>query len=212
MVKATISSEGRAGSLDLIGGALALDFANTSSGRGGPQHLDHLRAAADVVVWARHVGAIGEAAAALLEKALASGDPRLAELLPQALALREAIHRVGGAIASKAKPDPADLEILHQAVARAVAGAKLAPSGDGYRWTFESGEPRIESVLGPIALSAVGLLRDGDLSRLKKCGGEHCGWLFFDLTKNKSRRWCEMSVCGNRSKARTRRMRATKVG
>jgi predicted RNA-binding Zn ribbon-like protein len=37
---------------------------------------------------------------------------------------------------------------------------------------------------------------------VRECGGDHCGWLFLDETKNRSRRWCEMSVCGNRAKAR----------
>ena len=44
------------------------------------------------------------------------------------------------------------------------------------------------------------LLQQADLARVKQCAGEKCGWLFFDATKNKSRRWCEMEVCGNRAK------------
>ena len=50
------------------------------------------------------------------------------------------------------------------------------------------------------ALSALTLLTQADLSRIKQCQGDHCGWLFLDTTKNKSRRWCEMEVCGNRAK------------
>ena len=49
-------------------------------------------------------------------------------------------------------------------------------------------------------LSALTLLQQADLTRVKQCQGEKCGWLFFDATKNKSRRWCEMEVCGNRAK------------
>jgi predicted RNA-binding Zn ribbon-like protein len=45
-------------------------------------------------------------------------------------------------------------------------------------------------------------LLQADLSRIKMCQGEKCGWLFFDATKNKSRRWCEMEICGNRAKQR----------
>jgi predicted RNA-binding Zn ribbon-like protein len=55
-------------------------------------------------------------------------------------------------------------------------------------------------VLGPIALSALATLGQADLTRVKRCEGEKCGWLFFDTTKNKSRRWCEMEICGNRAK------------
>ena len=51
------------------------------------------------------------------------------------------------------------------------------------------------------------LLLDADFSRIKQCRGNHCGWLFYDSTKNKSRQWCDMSVCGNRAKASALRAR-----
>jgi predicted RNA-binding Zn ribbon-like protein len=67
----------------------------------------------------------------------------------------------------------------------------------------------VATVLGPIALSAVDLFRGGQFERLKQCPGPSgdCGWLFFDRSKNNSRRWCEMSVCGNRVKVRRHRER-----
>ena len=34
------------------------------------------------------------------------------------------------------------------------------------------------------------------------CAGDRCGWLFVDTSKNHSRRWCDMKICGNRMKAR----------
>jgi predicted RNA-binding Zn ribbon-like protein len=43
--------------------------------------------------------------------------------------------------------------------------------------------------------------------RVRECRGEHCGWLFLDLTKNRSRRWCEMEVCGSRAKMQRYRAR-----
>jgi predicted RNA-binding Zn ribbon-like protein len=51
-----------------------------------------------------------------------------------------------------------------------------------------------------------------DLSRTKRCEGKECGWLFFDATKNKSRRWCEMRVCGNRAKVTASRQRRKDTG
>ena len=43
----------------------------------------------------------------------------------------------------------------------------------------------------------------GSLERIRECPGQGtCGWLFLDLSKNASRRWCDMRVCGNRAKAR----------
>ena len=50
------------------------------------------------------------------------------------------------------------------------------------------------------AHSALSLAASEDRRRLKICG--NCGWLFIDRSKNRSRAWCDMSVCGNRAKAR----------
>lgn len=57
--------------------------------------------------------------------------------------------------------------------------------------------------------SALRLIAMPDPARLKICG--HCGWLFLDRSKNKSRFWCDMAVCGNRTKA-SRHYRRKKAG
>jgi predicted RNA-binding Zn ribbon-like protein len=56
---------------------------------------------------------------------------------------------------------------------------------------------------------------DGRWQRLKTCPGEHCGWVFYDHSRNNSGRWCSMAVCGGRTKARThyqRRLRTRGPG
>ncbi|MEV8215341.1 CGNR zinc finger domain-containing protein [Leifsonia sp. NPDC077715] len=53
--------------------------------------------------------------------------------------------------------------------------------------------------------SAVVLGIQGKLGRVKLCGGEDCRWAFYDASRNGSRQWCSMEVCGNRQKARTYR-------
>jgi predicted RNA-binding Zn ribbon-like protein len=193
----------RAGSLPLIGSGLALDFANTVSGRGGERHIDHLREAADIVDWARHAGLLDEAGAARLRERILRLDKAFTWFLRDALMLREAVHRIVGAIARREPPERADLSHLSACCASSLAKATLEMEGQGARWRWPTEEPVPETILGPIALSAVGLLRDSDPARLKQCPGEHCGWVFFDMTKNRSRRWCEMSVCGNRAKAKS---------
>ena len=55
--------------------------------------------------------------------------------------------------------------------------------------------------------SAVVLGIQGKLGRVKLCGGEDCRWAFYDASRNGSRQWCSMEVCGNRQKARTFRAR-----
>jgi predicted RNA-binding Zn ribbon-like protein len=48
---------------------------------------------------------------------------------------------------------------------------------------------------------------DGTWPRLKACPADACGWAFYDRSRNHSRTWCDMSVCGNRAKARSYRAR-----
>jgi predicted RNA-binding Zn ribbon-like protein len=57
-------------------------------------------------------------------------------------------------------------------------------------------------MLWPLAWSATELLGSDDVGRLKECAQDDCRWLFLDLSKNRSRRWCSMEQCGNRAKAK----------
>jgi predicted RNA-binding Zn ribbon-like protein len=59
-----------------------------------------------------------------------------------------------------------------------------------------------DRILGPVAWAAMDLLRSDELDRLKQCPAHDCHWLFLDRSKNGSRRWCEMSTCGDRAKKR----------
>jgi predicted RNA-binding Zn ribbon-like protein len=60
----------------------------------------------------------------------------------------------------------------------------------------------VDRVLGSLtAIAARGMI-DGSWQRLKVCPGPHCGWVFYDHSRNGSGRWCSMKVCGGREKAR----------
>jgi predicted RNA-binding Zn ribbon-like protein len=58
-----------------------------------------------------------------------------------------------------------------------------------------------------VTAAALALLRNPPAGRIKTCPGENCGWKFLDRSKNRSRRWCDMAVCGNIAKAREYRAR-----
>src|SRR6202035_4095744 len=88
----------RAGSLDLIADDLALDFANTESGRGFPSHQNHFLKAANVVEWLRHAKALPVEEADWLGKRVAERADLAADLLAQATELRAAIHDIAAAL------------------------------------------------------------------------------------------------------------------
>ena len=192
----------RAGSLDLIADDLALNFANTESGRGFPSHQNHFREAVNVVEWLVHAKALPVEEANLLRKRVAENVDLAADLLAQAGALRAAVHGIGVALGHHAKPPEAALASLSALHARCVAEAELAPGVASYRWQWSIRASPVEAALGPIALAAVRLFTEGDFHRIRECGGHACGWLFYDRSKNNRRRWCEMEVCGNRAKQR----------
>ena len=201
--------------MKLVGGDLCLDFVNTVGGRvaeggGSPGSrvlADKLAAYADLVAWGRHTGSIGETNARQLLR-LAESQPReAADVLGRALLFREALHRTLLSLMLGRRPEPADVSRLNAEVADARTHEVLALSREGLRWEWPDPGSRLDSLLWPVSRSAAALLTSGDLSRLRQCGGERCGWLFVDRSRNRSRQWCTMEDCGNVSKVRRFRRR-----
>lgn len=195
--------------IELVGGALCLDLANTVEGRGGPDRRDAITDAGDLIAWSRRSGALSEEDAAAIATGSVSDTIALERSLTEVFALREAIYRIFTAIADGRAPAEADLEILRLTHADGLLHARLAPGSDDgasdhFAWQWdERGAITLDSVRWRASASAVDLLRYGRLDRLRQCpgGGEGpCNWLFIDTTRGGNRRWCSMSDCGSRSK------------
>jgi predicted RNA-binding Zn ribbon-like protein len=188
--------------LRLLGGRLCLDFVNSIENRAGEQE-DFLTSYPDLARWARHAGLIDDDDAARL-LALAAADAPAAEgVFTRALALRAALHRLFLAIATEQQPDAGDLDQARRAYAEAIAGATLTDRDGRFAWNWTTDEPRLEQILWPVAASAIDLLTAGDVRRIKVCANPlGCGWLFYDSSKNGSRRWCSMEGCGSQIKMR----------
>ena len=77
-------------------------------------------------------------------------------------------------------------------------GGRLVPTAAGV------GVSRALASLVAIVLEAQ---LSGSWGRLKACRKEHCGWLFYDASRNRSSNWCSMSICGNRVKTAAYRRR-----
>lgn len=192
----------RASGAKFLGGRLVLDFANTISGRGSATERDHLVDYADLVAWAARANLVDERVGqSLMDKAARRG-PEAERTVTRARELRDATHRVFVDVAHGRTASPTDLAVVYAALARAVEHGSIVQTGDGFVWRWQDGAEALDSMLWPIARSAAELLTGTELPRVRECGGERCGWLFLDQTKNRTRRWCEMKVCGNRAKAR----------
>jgi predicted RNA-binding Zn ribbon-like protein len=191
-----------AGNVELVGGRLCLNFANTVSSRTEVPYREYLPSYGELVTWGQHVGVLsGDEATAL--QIHAARDPDLAVgVLDRAIALREAIYRVFWAIADHREPEEADLVLLNEVLHNALARLEVRPSVEGFEWAWASGDDGLDRMLWPVARSAADLLTSEDLGRVRKCASEVCDWLFVDASKNRSRRWCTMGVCGSRAKSR----------
>jgi predicted RNA-binding Zn ribbon-like protein len=65
----------------------------------------------------------------------------------------------------------------------------------------------VPAALGKLLAIAHDAMHSGDWERLKVCRNDTCRWAFYDHSKNRSRHWCQMDVCGSRQKARSYRQR-----
>jgi predicted RNA-binding Zn ribbon-like protein len=118
----------------------------------------------------------------------------------RAVAVREALRSLASANAD-AGSNPSDA---------ALAALDDAGRGATVEIRFSGGAPRfvpgaacgLDRAIGRVLGIAARAMIDGSWSRLKVCPGEDCGWAFYDHSRNQSGRWCSMSVCGGRVKAR----------
>jgi predicted RNA-binding Zn ribbon-like protein len=194
--------ERTASSLDLVGGRLCLDFANTVSTRAEGQRHEYLARYGDLVAWGQHAQILaGKEAEALLHDAACRPTAAHAEL-EHALQLRETIYRVFSAVAGDREPETTDLATLNTALRETLARLEVHPSPGGFQWRWVADEGDLDRILWPIVRSAADLLTSEDLGRVRECAREGCDWLFVDLSKNHSRRWCSMAMCGSRVKSR----------
>lgn len=193
--------------MNRVGGKLCLDFVNTVNWRGRQEKGEYLNDYGDLLVWSRHVGVLSEAEYQALETA--SLNNREAEkVYRRAIAYRETIYRAFSSMASGGEPNQSDIQRINEEISRASPHRKLIKTGEGYSLGFDDG-PSLDRMLWPISSSVTALLTSSEPNRIKRCGSEECGWLFYDTSKNRSRKWCDMKECGNRMKAKRHYSRAT---
>jgi predicted RNA-binding Zn ribbon-like protein len=183
------------GLLVAAGPGLCLAFANTLTWRGSAAPSESLTDFAALLVWLERQAGLGDGALASLR------DGDAAPLFAEAIALRETIYRVFEAIAAGAPPADADFAALSDAIAAAPPRTRLERNGDGYAWRIATPEASVAQVLAPVLWAAADLLVDSGRRRIRQCANEKCLWLFVDESKSGTRRWCDMTACGNRAKA-----------
>ena len=134
-------------------------------------------------------------AAAGLLRGRAHVGPRTFERI---LGVREAFRGVLVAHAAR-KPADAAVEVLNGAAADAGIAMRLSGPDSGRPVVAANG---VDGALGQLVAIAFQAIADGTWTRLKACPSLSCQWAFYDASRNRSSRWCDMGVCGNRAKRR----------
>lgn len=112
--------------------------------------------------------------------------------------LRESIHAAATAAAIQEALPASAVHVINDRSAQGRVAAILTPEGRR-RWRLSSAS-RVEDALGVIAADAIGVIAGERDGRLALCASPTCRAAFFDTSRSRTRRWCDMNTCGNRQK------------
>jgi len=188
----------------LVAGELCLDFINTLDNRPRLELvIELLKTYEDLLQWSVEAEALPSSLARALRLESQRGPVSANAALKNAIRLRECLYRIFTQIARGKRPSPTDLGALDTFRVAAQAHLQLIGGNDGFRLEWPDKPARLDAPLWRVARSATDLLTSRDLQLVRECEDDTCRWLFVDRSRNHSRRWCDMKVCGNRIKART---------
>lgn len=187
----------------MIAGDPALDLVNTVGGWTGYSYAEeHLTRYEDLLDWGVEAGVLTSDDAAALRREAALRPAEAEAVVARARSLRRAIRDIFIAAAHRERPGDKEITLLNGFLGEAMARLRLAAGEDGIGWRWDRAGGELDQPLWPVARSAAELLTSERLERVRACSGDTCGWMFLDMSRNRSRRWCDMNDCGNRAKAR----------
>jgi predicted RNA-binding Zn ribbon-like protein len=123
----------------------------------------------------------------------------------RALRLREALRSLmlannGG------HPGRAAVDTLNAEIAACGLLPEITPDGSHLRWPAAGASPG-DRLLAPLLSSVITAMTDGTWPRMKACAADDCNYAFYDHTRNRSARWCDVSGCGANARMRAYRRR-----
>jgi predicted RNA-binding Zn ribbon-like protein len=190
---------------NLLAGHPALELVNTLDLRFSASPQDLIPTYADLLRFAAQLRLLTAEQARKLGRAVREDDGQ--RVLASTVELREALAAALYASVDGGKPAKGQVLILETHFRDAAQHRSLRDGDQHLVWTWSGFEQQAEIPLWKLAQSASDLLVSEDAQRVKGCGDPACRWLFLDLSKNHTRRWCDMKICGNRMKARRHQAR-----
>lgn len=186
----------------LTAGHPALDLVNTLDwrfGNKGPEDL--LKSYDDLLRFTEQSKVLTTRQARQLRGSV--DGPSGAQALSSCTELREALAAVFYDRLDRRQPSAS----AHATLERYFQAARLAQKlnwkqSPRVEWSWPAEVMNVEFPLQALAMSASDLMTSEAVDRVRACDNPECRWLFLDTSKNHTRRWCDMKLCGNRMKAR----------
>ena len=200
--------------ITLTYGLLCLDFTDTLIWRLRDNPIEGFKDYSIFIRWGQKIGLLTETSANYLLQEAKRRPLEAESVLRRTIELREALYRIIVASIEGHQPRKDDIYLLNTEISEMLQRTVLTYKQGNFEWAWHVSKNDLDQLLWPILHSATGLLTTSELRRIGMCQGDGCGWLFYDNSRNQSRKWCDMGECGNRAKARrfykkTRSTRAT---
>lgn len=193
-------SIGAGHTFQLVGGHPATDFINTLDWRfreSGAEEL--LKRFTDLVRFMMQSKLISPVQGRRLVNTV---DDRSAErTLKTARMLRESLADFFYARLDGRQPSSHCISRLQEYFQDARAHQKLVWKKGRVEWTWNE-EDKANLPVHMLSSRASDLIMSTHLADIRACCNPECQWIFVDVSKNHTRRWCSMKICGNRMKAR----------
>ena len=188
---------------DFDAGRLPLDFANTAEWHASHQPLEMLETYPDLVAWSEDAQLLNKSEANHLLVNAEAAPKDAAKALKKVVAIRDVIYRIMSAIATGETPRESDLNKFNIALTAGFKKTRISATSEGFEWTWDKSDQAFDQILWPVLRSTAELLTSQEIKQVGQCADDRgCGYLFYDTSRNHSRRWCSMESCGNRAKAK----------
>ena len=191
---------------DIVGGNLALELVNTVSGWNSDPE-DWVPDIASFLVWARTCGVLDEGEQHAAARHANNSSPAAERVLASVKELRFALRGLIDTLEHRRLARPSDLSVIDDWRRRLALSERVIVRRNNIDFTISPDISALELPGLRVTAASLSLLKDFPAARIKTCVAPDCGWKFMDQSKNRSRRWCDMAVCGNLAKARQYRAR-----
>jgi predicted RNA-binding Zn ribbon-like protein len=195
----------RPGAFVFLGERLWLDFVNSDD---DAAHADALGDFESLVAWLEMARVIDTDRATGMRRRAQQQPAGAAAALVDARRVRTALRALAEHGAGEAGAREEAVAEINRVLGRSAGIRRLEAHVDGsFTRAFVPEGDAFAGLMIPLVESAADALIQAELPRVRRCADPRCGRVFYDVTKNGARRWCDMATCGNRAKAARHRAR-----